>query len=74
MGKSSLLHHAKMRLAEAEVKTALIDVAGLGSDPAEFADTWYRNLLQEIADQLRLDINVAGWWQERTLGHAQPAR
>ena len=67
MGKSSLVLHAKMRLAEAGVKTALIDVAGyLGSVPTESADTWYRALLQEIADQLGLDLNVAGWWQTRT--------
>ena len=67
MGKSSLLLHAKMQLAEAGVKTALIDVAGyLGSVPTESVDTWYRDLLQEIADQLGLDLNVAGWWQTRT--------
>jgi tetratricopeptide (TPR) repeat protein len=67
MGKSSLLHHAKMRLAEAGVKTALIDVSGyLGSVSTESVEAWYLNLLQEIADQLGLDLNVAGWWQTRT--------
>jgi AAA-like domain len=64
MGKTSLLLRAKVRLAEAGVRTVLIDAAGyFGSVPPESADAWYQDLLQEISDQLALGIDVAVWWQ-----------
>jgi molybdopterin-guanine dinucleotide biosynthesis protein len=41
MGKTSLLHRTRRRLADKGVKVALIDVAGYLGTP-EDADEWYR--------------------------------
>jgi len=73
MGKTSLLFLTKLRLDEMGVKTCSIDVGGyLGEVPPENADAWYQDLLQEIADQLGLNLDVATWW--RTNSSATPNR
>jgi hypothetical protein len=61
MGKSSLLVRTKARLHEKGYATAAIDVAGyLGT--MNDVDGWYQGLLQGITRQLRLDVDVTGWW------------
>jgi adenylate cyclase len=62
MGKTSLLKRTRARLTDLGYATAEIDVAGyLGSppDPAE----WYQGLLQGMARQLSLQVDVRAWWQ-----------
>jgi WD40 repeat protein len=62
MGKSSLLVRARARLAEKGYATAAIDVAGYLGSPND-ADAWYQGLLDEIAHQLALDVDVTAWWE-----------
>jgi len=69
MGKTSLLLRTKSRLADAGVRAALIDVAGLLGRP-ENADSWYIGLLQEVARQLGLQIDVPAWWQASSVATA----
>ncbi len=65
MGKSSLLMRTKSRLEQKGYATAAIDIAGyLGS--FNQADEWYRGLLDEIAHQLRLPIDITSWWNAST--------
>jgi len=67
MGKTSLLFLTKLRLDEMGVKSCSIDVGGyLGEVPPENADAWYQDLLQEIADQLGLSLDVAAWWRSNS--------
>jgi RNA polymerase sigma factor (sigma-70 family) len=61
MGKSSLLMRTKSRLAKKGYATAAIDVAGhLGS--SNDSNEWYQGLLDEIAQQLCLGVNITEWW------------
>jgi WD40 repeat protein len=62
MGKTSLLFRTEWRLAEVGVKTCSIDVGGILGSP-ETADAWYQDLLDEIADQIGLSLDVAAWWR-----------
>lgn len=62
MGKSSLLVRTKARLHEQGYATAAIDVAGYLGTPKD-ADEWYQGLLDRIAHQLRLDVDVSEWWK-----------
>ncbi|MDQ2695729.1 MAG: AAA-like domain-containing protein, partial [Pseudomonadota bacterium] len=61
MGKTSLLKRTRARLKEKGVKTAEIDVAGALGTPD--ADGWYQGLLQQIALDLELEVDVAAWWR-----------
>jgi DNA-directed RNA polymerase specialized sigma24 family protein len=62
MGKSSLLVRTKARLHEQGYATAAIDVAGYLGTMGD-ADEWYQGLLDGIAHQLRLGVDVAEWWK-----------
>src|SRR6266545_157169 len=63
MGKSSLIIRTMQRLAEANCKVAILDLAGIGSGSA---DQWYLGLLTNISRQIQLSIDVPKWWQART--------
>jgi hypothetical protein len=62
MGKTSLLKRTKTRLFEKGYATAEVEVAGYLGTPND-ADEWYQGLLDGIADQLRLDVDVVEWWK-----------
>jgi tetratricopeptide (TPR) repeat protein len=62
MGKSSLMIRTARRLAEAGRTVAILDLTGIGSGSA---DQWYLGLLEQIARDLRLNIDVPDWWQAR---------
>ena len=67
MGKSSLMIRAARRLQGEGIQTAIIDLTEMGTN---VADTWYLDLLTEIADELELETDPEAWWQERAaLGH-----
>jgi len=62
MGKSSLMIRTARSLAEAGCTVAILDLTGIGSGSA---DQWYLGLLEQIARDLRLNIDVPKWWQAR---------
>jgi AAA-like domain/WD domain, G-beta repeat len=62
MGKTSLLKRTRARLAEQGYATAEIDVAGYLGSPQDVSE-WYQGLLQGIARQLNLQVDVRAWWQ-----------
>jgi AAA-like domain len=64
MGKSSLLVETARTLAAGGFRTAYIDLTGLGTDPTR--DQWYREILQEIGDQLGVETPVPKWWREQS--------
>ena len=62
MGKSSLMIRTARRLQDKGVKTAIIDLTEMGTSEA---DTWYLDLITELADELDIDADPETWWQER---------
>ena len=69
MGKSSLMIRTARRLQTEGIQTAIIDLTEMGTN---VADTWYLDLLTEIADELDLETDPEEWWQERaSLGHVR---
>jgi WD40 repeat protein len=65
MGKSSLMVSTAERLSETGVRSVIIDLEKFGTQAA--AEAWYVDLIDEIADQLKLATDVVAWWQAR--GH-----
>lgn len=66
MGKSSLMTRACYALQDRGVRFASIDLAGelgSGDDPT----IYYRGLLQKIARDLELEIDLKAWWQQHDL-------
>jgi len=69
MGKSSLMIRTARRLQAEGVQTAIIDLTEMGGSEAE---TWYLDLLTELADELGLAEDPEIWWQERaSLGYVR---
>lgn len=62
MGKSSLMMQAAVLLSAEGLHVATPDVSLLGN-PAD-ADSWYQGLLEEIASDLNIDVNVEAWWHQ----------
>ncbi len=61
MGKSSLMVKTMLALREHGVRTASIDLAAeLGG--ADDAGIWFRGLLNRLARELKLDLDIGGWW------------
>ncbi|HRV93191.1 MAG TPA: hypothetical protein P5526_13600, partial [Anaerolineae bacterium] len=54
MGKSSLMIRTARRLQTEGIQTAIIDLTEMGTN---VADTWYLDLLTEIADELDLETD-----------------
>lgn len=70
MGKSSLMVHAAERLAQAGVCTIRIDLQKIGKNVS--IDQWYLGIIDIIAEQLRLGMDYAAWWNEyKHLGETQ---
>lgn len=63
IGKSSLLAHVAAELEAGGAHVAVIDLTSAGAKLVT-ADQWYYGLVQEIADQLGLEEDVLGWWDE----------
>jgi Flp pilus assembly protein TadB len=62
-GKSSLMVNAVERLAEDNIRCAIVNLEELGVliSPKE----WYLNIVDIIAEQLELQTDVLRWWEER---------
>src|SRR5262245_8518291 len=52
IGKSSLMYETAKKLSDRGVKTAIIDLNGIGK--VENADLWYFTLLTQLAEKLAL--------------------
>ena len=64
-GKSSLATSAARRLREAGALAAVVDLSQLGSrDGSTEVGRWYYGLAYRVARDLRLKIDLQGWWQE----------
>jgi tetratricopeptide (TPR) repeat protein len=69
MGKSSLMIRTARRLQAEGVQTAIIDLTEMGTSEA---DTWYLDLITELADELDIAEDPETWWQERaSLGYVR---
>lgn len=61
MGKSSLMVRTAGRLKEQGIRTAIIDLTGIGR---KVKNTWYLDFLSVLADKLALAQDVEAWWNE----------
>ncbi len=64
IGKSSLMFETASRLRQDGVETATIDLNKIGQ--AKDAESWYISLLDVLARELNLEIDVQSWWDERS--------
>jgi hypothetical protein len=60
MGKSSLMIRTARRLQSEGIRTAIIDLTAMGTGEM---DTWYLDLLTELADALDLSVDAETWWK-----------
>lgn len=65
IGKSSLKNAIAERLIEKGVRVARIDLNRIGQSVSK-ADDWYFSLLDQIADNLAIAIDVDKWWEEQS--------
>lgn len=63
MGKSSLMIRTAARLRREGIRTAIVDLSGLGTQIT--AAQWYLGILTRLGNELKLVIDVEAWWQER---------
>jgi hypothetical protein len=69
-GKSSLMRHTAEQLAAEGIRSAMIDLSGLGVQLT--AEAWYLGLLTSIEEELELCTDVIDWWDSNArLGSAQ---
>ncbi|NET50807.1 MAG: hypothetical protein F6K09_19370, partial [Merismopedia sp. SIO2A8] len=57
MGKSSLMLATAKKLHSEKIKTAIVDLQGIGQDTANI-DQWYIGVLVVLTDQLELNLEV----------------
>ncbi|MEM9781896.1 MAG: AAA-like domain-containing protein [Pseudomonadota bacterium] len=69
-GKSSLVLSTIMRLREQGTRTAYVDLSSLGMP--ERIDDFYIGLLDKIARDLRLNMQIGDWWAARP--HETPSQ
>jgi tetratricopeptide (TPR) repeat protein len=63
MGKSSLMIRTSQRLKEKNVKTATVDIQGIGTDKIR---EWYASLLSQIRRGLRLSVDIDDWMTKKS--------
>ena len=62
MGKTSLIFRAQDYLREHRIPTAYIDLQSFGSGPGVTVDLWCLSFLNQVAEQMDIAVDVAGWW------------
>ena len=62
MGKSSLMVRTAVRLGDAGVTVAVLDLTGIGSNLT--AEQWYEGLLNNIGTQLDLEDELDDYWDD----------
>ncbi len=69
MGKSSLMIHTSQRLKAQNIKTAIVDIQGIGTDREK---EWYASLLSQIRRGLKLNVDIDDWMIKKSnLGFGQ---
>lgn len=63
IGKSSLMFETSYKLVQAGIQTVLIDLNSIGSRAD--ADHWYFSLVAELAQKLKLEVDIQAWWESR---------
>ena len=63
MGKTSLMLRTARRLQQEGVNAAWADLAELGR--AGKIDHFYRSLIEQLAGQFQLSVDLEAWWSER---------
>src|SRR5258706_2229014 len=63
MGKSSLMIHTSQRLKDQNIKTAVVDIQGIGSNKDR---EWYASLLSQIRRGLRLSVDIEAWMKQKS--------
>ena len=64
MGKSSLMVSTAERLDDVGIRSVILDLQKFGTETT--AEAWYLDLLDEIAEQMKLSTDVVAWWQARS--------
>src|SRR4051812_47592281 len=62
VGKSSLVVHTAETLTHYGVRTAYIDLSSIGVNVT--AAQWYYGIIDEIASQLDMQIDLVRWWED----------
>ncbi len=63
MGKSSLMAHTAVRLRDAGVRTALVDLTMIGGEGTT-ADQWYYGVADQVLHDLELGVDLEAWWDK----------
>lgn len=61
MGKSSLMIRTARYLQQQGIRTAIVDLTGIGTAPPE---QWLLSFLDEVHTQLGLQVELETWWKE----------
>jgi WD40 repeat protein len=64
VGKTSLMYRTAAQLLEEQITPISIDLTEVGKDPV--AERWYSSILEIIAREAPLEVDVAQWWQEQS--------
>src|SRR5262245_6619323 len=62
-GKSSLMIHTAERLRQNNIRTAIVDLSGVGTQVTH--EQWYLGFIKRLAHELRLSIDPEQWWNQR---------
>ena len=63
-GKSSLMIRTAERLRQEKIKTAIVDLSGVGTQVSP--EQWYLGIIKRLAVDLELAVDPAQWWSERS--------
>jgi formylglycine-generating enzyme required for sulfatase activity len=63
VGKSSLMVRTSQQLEKEGIRSVITDLSSIGVNIS--ADEWYLGILDEIANTLKLQTDIFGWWAER---------
>ena len=63
MGKSSLMIRTSQRLRKENIKTAIVDIQGIGTDKVR---EWYASLLSQIRRGLKLSVDIDEWMKGKS--------
>jgi hypothetical protein len=64
-GKSSLVMSVMYRLRDRGMRTAYVDLTSIGTTAR--VESYYKGLLEKIARDLELDIDLNQWWKSITV-------
>ncbi|WP_293339256.1 AAA-like domain-containing protein [Microcoleus sp. CAWBG58] len=65
IGKSSLALQTIKKLRKVDILSVFIDLSG-DETKLEHPEQWYANIVDTLAYELDLDVDLKNWWQERS--------